>query len=203
MLYEVKVYTPFRVSGNSLGRGSRGCGGAPSTTEGYHLAFGNTEEDLLLTILGCKQRGLPSQPPLDHTTGYGYVAQHTGHYSDGLAKGNQVVPFISETFGGINASALRLLTRLHAAASPENARDGTYYIYYGTARCATSSFHAHHLRLISLAAQRENIALILAGADVAKTCDAPLSLPPSPADLTALKRLPAPWVCVDAETGGV
>ena len=95
VLYEVKVYTPFRVSGNSLGRGSRGCGGAPSTTEGYHLAFGNTEEDLLLKILGCKQRGLPSQPPLDHTTGYGYVAQHTGHYSDGLAKGNQVVPLIS------------------------------------------------------------------------------------------------------------
>ena len=103
-----------------------------------------------------------SQPPLDHITGYGYVAQHTGHYSDGLAKGNQVVPLISETLGGTNASALRLLTRLHAAASPENARDGTCY---GTARCATSSFHAPHLRLISLAAQRENIALILAGAD--------------------------------------
>ena len=112
-------------------------GGAPSTTEGYHLAFGNIEEALLLTILGCKQRGLPSQKPLNHSTGYGFVAARKGHYSDGLAKGNQVIPLISETLGGINASALRLLTRLHAAASPENARDGTCY---GTARCATTSF---------------------------------------------------------------
>ena len=129
---------------------------------------------MLLTILGCKQRGLPSQKPLDHSTGYGYVAARKGHYSDGLAKGNQVIPLISETLGGINASALRLLTRLHAAASPENARDGTCY---GTARCATTSFHAHHLRLISLTAQHENIALILAGADRENSrC---ISLPPS------------------------
>ena len=45
---------------------------------------------------------------------------------------------------------------------PTKGRDGTTY---GSARSATSSFHAHHLRLISLAAQLENASLILAGAD--------------------------------------
>ena len=33
------------------------------------------------------------------------------------------------------------------------------------ARSATRSFHTHHLRLISLAIHRQNMALLLAGAD--------------------------------------
>ena len=45
---------------------------------------------------------------------------------------------------------------------PAANRDGTHY---GLARSATRSFHAHHLRLISLATHRENMALLLTGAD--------------------------------------
>ena len=146
----------------SLGRGSQSKGGAPSAAEGHHLAFGNTEEHLLYKILGTKQRGQPDQPPLDHTTGYGHVAAHTGHYADALAKGNQVVPVITETLGGIASSAVLALRRLHTTASPETHRDGTVY---GLARSATRSFHTHHLRLISLAIHRQNMALLLAGAD--------------------------------------
>ena len=36
---------------------------------------------------------------------------------------------------------------------------------YGTSRSATTSFHAHHLRLISLATHRENMAILLTAAD--------------------------------------
>ena len=161
VIYEVKCYTPF-PGHRSLGRGSKGKGGAASTAEGHHLAFGNTEEHLLYQILGAKQRGQPDQPPLDHTTGYGHVAAHTGHYADALAKGNQVVPIISETLGGIASSAVLALRRLHTIASPDTHRDGTVY---GLARSATRSFHTHHLRLISLAIHRQNMALLLAGAD--------------------------------------
>ena len=100
--------------------------------------------------------------PRDHSKGYGYVAAHTGHYADAIAKGNDVVPLISETLGGINRTAVNTLHRLHALTSPTAARDGTQY---GTSRSATTSFHAHHLRLISLAAHRENMAILLTAAD--------------------------------------
>ena len=177
VLYEVKCYTPFPGTRGALGRGSQKSGGKASATEGHHLAFGNTEEKLLYQILGAPQRGRPTQPPLDHTTGDGYVAAHPGHYADGLAKGHQVVPLISETLGGITPSAVRALRRLHTAASPETHRDGTVY---GLARSATHSFFAHHLRLISLAIHRQNMALLLAGADrAAQRCLAePVPHPP-------------------------
>jgi hypothetical protein len=161
LLFEVKVYTPFLTS-TALGHGSRRNGGAPSTSEGHHLAFGNTEEALLRTILGTRQRGQPSEPPLDHSTGYGYVAAHSGHYADGIAKGNDAIPLISETLGGINRTAASTLHRLHALTAPTAANDGTKY---GISRSATTSFHAHHLRLISLATHRENMAILLTAAD--------------------------------------
>jgi hypothetical protein len=161
VLFEVKVYTPF-LANTALGHGSQRNGGAPSTTEGHHLAFGNTEEALLRLILGTRQRGQPTDRPLDHSTGYGYVAAHSGHYADGIAKGNDAIPLISETLGGINRTAVNTLHRLHALTAPASARDGTQY---GISRSATTSFHAHHLRLISLATHRENIAILLAAAD--------------------------------------
>ena len=99
-----------------------------------------------------------NDPPLNHSTGYGYVAAHTGHY----AKGNDVIPLISETLGGINRTAANALHRLHALTAPTAARDGTLY---GISRSATTSFHAHHLRLISLATHRENMAILLTAAD--------------------------------------
>ena len=60
------------------------------------------------------------------------------------------------------AAAVSTLRRLHETASPDSHRDGTVY---GLARSATTSFHAHHLRLISLAIHRQNMDLLLAGAD--------------------------------------
>ena len=59
--------------------------------------------------------------------------------------------------------AYRTLYRLHGLATTEGHRDGTVY---GTARTATRSFHAHHLRLISLAINVATAELISAGASV-------------------------------------
>ena len=52
---------PLQLQRLATAHGSTG--GAPSTSEGHHLAFGNTEEALLRTILGTRQRGQPSEPP--------------------------------------------------------------------------------------------------------------------------------------------
>ena len=90
------------------------------------------------------------------------VTQHPGDYADGLAKGNVVVPLISETLGGIASHAATCLLRLHRSAAPTANADSTRY---GLSRSATTSFYTHHLRLLSLSAQVENAALILAGAD--------------------------------------
>ena len=155
--------TPPFKSTRALGNGSSQCGGAASTAEGHHLAFGNTEEDLLVKILGCKQVGLPDDPPFRHQTGEGYVAARDGCYADALSKGNTVVPLICETLGGVNRDAYHTLYRLHGLATTEGHRDGTVY---GTARTATRSFHAHHLRLISLAINVATAELISAGASV-------------------------------------
>ena len=122
ILFEVKVFTPFHSKIDN-GNGSQPHGGAPSHLEGHHLAFGNIEEHLLKTILGTKQRGRPDQPPLNHSTGYGYVAPHAGHYADGIAKGNQVIPLISKILGGISKPAVDILYRLHTKVSPTAAQD--------------------------------------------------------------------------------
>ena len=105
-------------------------------------------------------------PPLDHSTGAGYVAAHPGHYADALAKGNQVVPLICETLGGLNASAISALRVLASTASPESHRDGTQYgLALSPAPPPPPSSLTNHLRLISLAIHVQNMELLLAGAD--------------------------------------
>ena len=74
---------------------------APSTADGHFVAFGGTEEDLVKTVLGLQQRGLPTEPALDRATGVGYVAPHKGDYADALSKRFTVVLFNMETSGAV------------------------------------------------------------------------------------------------------
>ena len=39
------------------------------------MAFGGTEESILRTIYGCRERGKPADGPFDHRTGLGWVQQ--------------------------------------------------------------------------------------------------------------------------------
>ena len=92
-------------------------------------------------------RGHAAQRPLDHATGEGFVAAHDGLYADALAKGHSVVLLITETLGGAHPGLARLLRTLHKRATRPGFHDRTAY---GLSRSATRSFHAHHLRLLSL-----------------------------------------------------
>ena len=78
VIYEAKVASPTTAS-HSAGNGSWQHGGKPASV-GHIIGHGNTEERLRLKILGCKQMGLPSQGPLNHSTGHGWVAQRDGDY---------------------------------------------------------------------------------------------------------------------------
>ena len=122
--------------------------------------FGSTEEPLRRTVFGCRERGLPSGPRFDHTTGEGHVPFHKGDYHDALRhKNNQVALLLVECFGGIASGGARLLRYLARRASDKKrGRDGTKY----------SKFHprgylSHHLAAISMAAVYTDAAHIADG----------------------------------------
>ena len=71
------------------------------------------------------------------------------HTADALAKGRQVSLIIVETTGAVHADAISMLLSWQDEGRAKGATDRTIY---GSARTATTSYFAHHLRLISLAA---------------------------------------------------
>ena len=96
---------------------------------GHTHGFGSTEEPLRRTVFGCRERGLPSGPRFDHTTGEGHVPFHKGDYHDALRhKNNQVALLLVECFGGVASGGARLLRYLARRASDKKrGRDGTKY----------------------------------------------------------------------------
>ena len=87
---EHKCYTPLVPS--TLGTGSRG----GLAKVGDHVAFGNTEEALIVQVLGLTERGLESEGPFRRDTGTGHVPEIRGHYFDAIhTKGNTVLLLIS------------------------------------------------------------------------------------------------------------
>jgi hypothetical protein len=142
-LGETKVASPLTAASHA-GRGSAANGGTVSDM-GHLVAFGNTEEGLLRTVMGCSERGRPADGPLDHTTGRGWVAFHKGDYHDArFNKNNQVTLLLVECFGGIarhGARSLRFFAR--RARDVKRGRDGTRY-----SRWHASSFLSHHTAAI-------------------------------------------------------
>ena len=86
--------------------------------------------------MGCKARGLPSDPPLNHATGEGRVHAHIGDYADALTnKNNAVVPLIAETlFGGLERERVRTRTLKFLARSAGDIALGRDSTDYGCAR---------------------------------------------------------------------
>ena len=128
-LGESKVPSPLRASAPPPG----------CQRMGHTHGFGSTEEPLRRTVFGCRERGLPSGPRLDHTTGEGHVPFHKGDYHDALRhKNNQVALLLVECFGGIASGGARLLRYLARRASDKKrGRDGTKYSKFhprGTSR---------------------------------------------------------------------
>ena len=155
VLYEFKTATATKTVW-SAGRGSLDNGGAPAST-GHAVGFGNTDEFFRAKVLGTKQRGLPSEPPLNHTTGNGYVRAFKGQYDDAfVVKKQMVIVFVVEAgSGGICPQGAKSINHLHERA--KGARDGTRY---GRSNIATRSFRRHHTQRISYAVVSQDAANI-------------------------------------------
>ena len=82
-LFESKVYTAAKTSNNKGGGTARG-GGSPSTAAGHYVAFGCTEEKLIVENVGCRARGVGSEGPFSHATGAGWVRPRPGCYRDAI-----------------------------------------------------------------------------------------------------------------------
>jgi len=116
----------------------------------------NTEEKLRLKNLGCAPRGHPSQGPLDHSTGRGWVKEQHGCYRDALfVKRNELDLIIHESLGGGFAppgvARMRRMARMAAAGT-----DRTCYTSRGKI-----SYISHHTQRISLSVVKANGAGIL------------------------------------------
>ena len=131
----------------SAGRGSPDNGGAPAST-GHAVGFGNTDEFYRVKVLGTKQSGQPTESPLSHTTGKGYVQAFKGQYDDAfVVKKQMVIVFLVEAgSGGICPQGAKSINHLHERA--KGARDGTRY---GKSNITTKSFRRHHTQRISYA----------------------------------------------------
>ena len=146
VLYELKTPTATKHLW-AAGRGSPDNGGAPAST-GHLVGFGNTDEFYRAKVLGTKQRGQPTDPPLDHVTGAGHVKESRGQYHDAfLVKKSIVIVFLVEAgSGGICPQGVKSINFLHERA--KGVRDGTQY---GKSNIATRSFRRHHTQRISFA----------------------------------------------------
>ena len=145
-----KCYTPFRGKG-ALGNGSTRGGGAASTTDGHSFAFGSTLEYLRGKVLGQKQMGAPSDPPLNRRTGVGRVDPRPGDYADAFTKGNIAHLLASETTGALTPEVIRLLHALDKSTKDAQGHDSTQY---GLGRASPQSFFPHHLAAVSCAIVR-------------------------------------------------
>ena len=118
---ETKCYTPLVLS--TAGTGSRG---GPAMV-GHTHAMGNTEESLRRINLGEDDADADGEA-FDHATGIGCVRGVRAKYHDALhVKGNTVDLYISEVFGGLNATGMARLAAGSKAVVANSDIDGTAY----------------------------------------------------------------------------
>ena len=141
---EIKIASPLPLR-HAAGVGSAIHGGTPASV-GHLYAFGNTEERLRVANLGCRARGHPSLPPLDHHTGHGWVREQRGCYHDAFVRKRSLVDItLHESLGG--GFSPPAVARLHSLSRVARAgQDRTRYT-----RRHRLSFISHHSQRISLA----------------------------------------------------
>ena len=115
---------------------------------GHIYAFGNTEENLSVIVLGRPKRHL-ADGAYDPTTGKGYLPEPRlrAQYADALSKGTKVVLLVYEAMGGISPNAMHDLHRMARLANKVGHRDGTVYDHTrpGQKQC----FLTHYMQRIS------------------------------------------------------
>ena len=162
--YEFKCYTPFHTS-PALGHGSRTHGGAASTSDGGRFALGNTEEHLIVQVLGVAERGVPDDGPMVRAgprAGQGWVRATTDHdYADAQRRGNPVTLLVTETTGAFSPTLNAALHALGKQARAPTTHDSTVY---GTSRASPRGFYAHHSASASAAIALADATSVLNGA---------------------------------------
>ena len=139
---EYKCHTPFLTT-PALGHGSQRCGGAASQADGGRIALGNTEERLIVEVLGVPERGCPDEPPFDRTSGTGWVRATVSHqYADAQRRGNPVTLLVAESTGAISTTFAAALRALGRSARLATTHDSTVY---GISRSSPRDFYSHHL----------------------------------------------------------
>ena len=138
---------PLKAS-YSAGRGSSSCGGNHASV-GHLVGFGNTEEQYMSIVFGCKERGRRSEGPFDHGTGKGWVKAKDGQYKDALNKRTQVNLMLVESLGGVASGSRHRVRRLGRRAEGKGSVDRTKY---GRTRISTKCFYTHHMQQLSKAA---------------------------------------------------
>ena len=119
-LWETKVPSPLKAT-YSAGRGSVAGGGKPATV-GHRIGFGSTEEEMLVKVFGCKERGRQTDGPFDHATGKGWVQKQVGQYDDAINKRNQVNMLLVESTGGVAPMSRARVRRLSRRAKGKGAQ---------------------------------------------------------------------------------
>ena len=103
-----------------------------------------------MRILGCKERRLPRDGLMNHTSGKGWVAAKKGDYHDALVnKRSRVIPAAIESTGGMSPPLRAQMRCLEGRAKGAGASDRTKY---GKTRISTRSYFKHHVQQISKAA---------------------------------------------------
>ena len=163
-LWEFKALTPFKPK-PALGNGSNANGGAPSTADGWFIAFGGTLEDITRETRGLLQIGKEGDDAFDRTTGEGYVAPVDGDYADAIRKKIPMILFTCETSGAISPEGHAALGHLARQVRRPGHRDGTKYGENRGSPKGPNGFRAHHEAEISAAVVFADAETLLTYAD--------------------------------------
>ena len=158
ILTDTKVASPFTTL-KATGQGTQGGGGTIASV-GNEFSFGSTEEKLRVDMLGCKQRGSPSDPLFCHSKGTGHVMARDGDYADALSRGARVGIGLVEVLGGI-CPELRADIYKHQVLANKTGVDYTNYSRHPRAP-KKGALARHHMIRIVYAAVRNDCDLILA-----------------------------------------
>ena len=126
---------------------------APPLGDGGRFALGNTEEHLIVEVLGVDERGAKADGPLrrhGERAGQGWVraSRDKSQYGDAQRRGNPCHLHVCESTGAMSGPLDEAFRALDKQSRLPTTHDSTVY---GTARSSPRTFYAHHVAAHSAA----------------------------------------------------
>ena len=157
-IWEYKAFS-WAVTAPNFGGGTPRTGSGPCTADGWWVALGGTEEHLVRSTLGLRERGTPGAHLASRRfDGVGWVRAHAGDYADGLSKGYGLTLCVAETSGAVSTTVDRLYRALDRVSREPGTQD---YTRYGVSRASPSTFRRHHLAAHACAVTYADAATLL------------------------------------------